>query len=53
MLQWYENVPAWVKVKANVPPGASVPLLKELVSEVTVCAVLSLLVQVTVVPTWT
>ena len=40
-------------MKLNVAPGFSIPEFHTLVSEVAVCAVLSPLVQITVVPTAT
>jgi hypothetical protein len=51
MLQWYAKLPALENVLENVPPAAILPLSKLLSSAVTVCAMLSLFVQVTVAPT--
>jgi len=49
----YVNVPAVGNVLLNVAPGAIVPELNDPSSAVAVCAVTSLLVQVTVPPTAT
>jgi len=46
-------VPAVLKLRLKAPPLPSVPLLNAPVSDITVWAVVSLLVQVTVVPTET
>jgi hypothetical protein len=51
MVQWYVNVPAAENVLLNVAPGAIVPELNDPSSPVAVCAVTSLLVQVTAPPT--
>ena len=53
MLQWYVKVPAASNAWLNVAPGARLPLSKEPSSAVTVWAVLSWFVQVTVEPTGT
>ena len=53
MAQWYENVPAFWNAKENVLPGATIPEFQPLASDVEVCDVESVFVQVTVVPTAT
>jgi hypothetical protein len=51
--QWYVYVPGFAKVKEYDWPVARSELAGPPLSPVTVCATLSLLVQVTVVPTAT
>src|SRR5512143_3408261 len=50
MLQWEGKLPICVNVKENEFPTATFPLSNTPVLDVIVCVVLSLLVQVTVVP---
>jgi hypothetical protein len=53
MVQWYGKVPVWLNWKENVLPTARLPLSKTPLLDVTVWVVLSLLVQITVVPALT
>jgi len=50
IVQWYTKVPADAKGYWKVPLVAILPLSNKPVFEVTVCGVLSMFVQVTVVP---
>jgi hypothetical protein len=52
-VQWYGNVPLVWNVKLKVPPAAIVPESKAPASLVEVCAVESVFVHVTAVPTAT
>ena len=52
-LQWYLNVPGELKVVVNVPPGGMEPEFQAPVSELDVCVVESVFVQVTDEPTAT
>ncbi len=53
MAQWYRNVPAFANVVENCARGCNVPEFHPASFDVVVCAVESLFVQVTVVPTET
>src|SRR5512143_957802 len=53
MLQWEGKLPICVNVKENEFPTATFPLSNTAVLDVIVCVVMSLLVQVTVVPALT
>jgi hypothetical protein len=48
--QWYENVPAVWNIMENCPPGATIPEFHPLASDVDVCAIESVFIQVTVSP---
>ena len=52
-MQWYENVPGVCNETENCWPGPTMPESQPFASDVDVCAIESVLVHVTVVPTGT